>query len=386
MINTVALTKEKWDKLPDSKKDVLLKCKSVLSEEILDSCAYSENGNIRYSLAAGYKLSEKAFQKLIEGAEYQIIRAMVKNSHLSTNMISSIIKKTKDVGILSQICDHPNATSAMIEKIVKIPLCRLDALRSHHATPELLTTYLDSDELGVARCLASNVNATPHILELLSKHKDYRVRFTVAKNKNTPLFINERLINDEHETVVEHVIVSGNLNDRICEKIYSHPEEMIRTEFAERRDLPEYVYKRLTQDECIDVRVAVAKNPSLTADCAKILVGDKSPRVKMALLRTFNLDFDAIFKTLLFDKNKSVAEIACKKLSAMEDEFWLERLGNTISLSKPLYGSDLPIGDILSNKGRHDFVEYLTALELRKKLSSHTAMCDLKPSSVRRSI
>ncbi|MFM5295159.1 hypothetical protein ACEUAI_13135 [Aeromonas veronii] len=386
MINTATLTKEKWDKFPDSKKDELLKWKTTLSEEILDSCAHSENRSIRYSLAANYKLSEKAFQKLLEDDEHQIILAMLKNHHLSTDMISSILNKTRDVGIMAQVCDHPNATPEMIEKIVKNPLCRLDALRSNHATPELLAEYLDSDEPGVARSIASNVNATPQILDFLSTHKDYRVRFSVAKNKSTPSFINERLINDKHETVVRHAIVNGNLNENICEKIYSHSSEMTRTEFALRRDLSENIFERLTQDECIDVRIAIAKNPSLTMKCAQILIEDRSPRVKLALLKAFDLDFDSLFKTMLLDKNMSVSETAYRKLSAIGDDVWLERIGNTISLSKPLYGSDLPIGDILSNKGMHDFIEHLTALELRKKLSSHTAMADLKSSSVRRSI
>ncbi|WP_323947033.1 hypothetical protein [Aeromonas hydrophila] len=386
MINTATLTKEKWDKFPDSKKDDLLRWKAILSEEILDSCAHSENSRIRYFLAANYKLSEKAFQELINDADHQIIRAMVKNHHLSTDMISIILKKTKEMGILTHICEHPNATSEMIEKIVKNPLARLDALYSNHATPELLAAYLDSDEPGVARAIASNVNATPQILEFLSTHKDYRVRFSVAKNKNTPSFINERLINDEHENVVRHVIVNGNLNESICKKIYSHSDEMTRTEFAARQDLSEDVFERLTQDECIDVRIAVAKNPSLTIKCAKILIEDRSPRVKLALLKAFDLDFDSLFKTMLLDKNKSVSETAYRKLSIMGDDFWLERLNNAISLSKPLYGSDFPIGDILSNQGRHNFIEYLTALELRKKLSNHTAMADLKSSSARCSI
>lgn len=386
MINTTTLTKEKWDKLPTTKKNELLKWKSVLSDEILDSCAFSKNNNIRYSLAANYKLSEMAFQKLIEGSEYPIIQAMVKNSHLSTSMIATILKKTKDERILAHICEHPNATSDMIDKIVKNSLCRLDALRSVHATPELLAAYLDSDEPGVARSIAGNVNATPHILELLSKHKDYRVRFSVAKNKNTPSFINENLINDEHEYVIRCVINYGNLNDGVCEKIYSYPDEMTRTEFAARNDLSESVLERLTQDECIDVRIAVAKNPSLTMKCARILIEDRSPRVKLALLKAFDLDFDSLFKAMLLDKSTSVSETAYRKLPAIGDVFWLERIGDTISLLKPLYGSDLPIGDILINKGKKDFVEYLTALELRKKLSSHTAMGDLKPSSVRRSI
>lgn len=386
MINTDALTKEKWDKLPDNKKDDLLKWKTILSEEILDSCAHSENRSIRHSLAANYKLSEKAFQKLLKDDEHQIIRAMLKNHHLSTDMISSILKETRDVGIMAQVCDHPNATPEMIEKIVKNPLCRLDALRSNHATPELLAKYLDSNESGVARSIASNVNATPQILDFLSTHKDYRVRFSVAKNKSTPSFINERLINDKHENVVRHAIVNGNLNGSICERIYTHSNKMIRTEFALRQDLSEDIFERLTQDECIDVRIAVAQNPSLTMKCAQILIEDRSPRVKLALLKAFDLDFDSLFKTMLLDKSMSVSETAYRKLSAIGDDFWLERIGNTISLSKPLYGSDLPIGDILSNKGMHDFIEYLTALELRKKLSSHTAMGDLKPSSFRRSI
>jgi hypothetical protein len=117
--------------------------------------------------------------------------------------------------------------------------------------------------------VASNPNLPISTIEVLSKHKDERVRSSVASNPSAPWALLEFLSKDEVE---------------IREKVAINPNTRIE------------VLEKLAEDEYSEVRVGVASNPSTPDELLEILQKDSDSFVRLAVARNPNTSKELLLK------------------------------------------------------------------------------------------
>jgi len=151
--------------------------------------------------------------------------------------------------------------------------------------PEILDRLFEKTQgpggSALAVSIASNPNASPEVLTLLSTVGDSLTRSKVAKHKSTPLEVLVALIDDVSYFVVERLAQRGDLPKSIAMRLADHESAMVRRWLAwgTRRHTPEVLIK-LASDEDERVRREVAQHLNAPLEALKILVKDPEPRVR----------------------------------------------------------------------------------------------------------
>jgi CheY-like chemotaxis protein len=127
---------------------------------------------------------------------------------------------------------------------------------------------------------------SPHTLEEL------HIRFVLAGNPHTAMFVLERLADDSSARV--------------------------RAKLAENCRISKAVQLKLASDPALSVRISLCDNPGLDLTVAQILARDKDDDVRLALT-TCPLAAIEILKQLSTDENVFVSESAKKSLSSLEE-------------------------------------------------------------------
>jgi len=182
----------------------------------------------------------------------------------------------------------PEVIDSILENMDALPGSVVFAWAENpRTTPEVLDRLFEKTQrLGgsaLAATIASNPNASPEILTLLSTVGDSLTRSNVAKHKSTPLEVLVALIDDVSYFVVQQLAQRGDLPKSIAMRLTDHESPKVRRWLAwgTRGQAPEVLIK-LASDEEERVRREVAHHLSAPLEALKILVKDPEPRVRNA--------------------------------------------------------------------------------------------------------
>ena len=180
----------------------------------------------------------------------------------------------------------PEVVDSILEDWRALPATVVFALAENPRTdPEILDRLFEKTQgpggSALAVTIASNPNASPEVLTLLSTVGDSLTRSKVAEHKSAPLEVLVALIDDVSYHVVERLAQRGDLPKSIAMRLADHESAMVRRWLAwgTRRHTPEVLIK-LASDEDERVRREVAQHLNAPLEALKILVKDPEPRVR----------------------------------------------------------------------------------------------------------
>ena len=158
--------------------------------------------------------------------------------------------------------------------------------------PEILDRLFEKTQgpggSALAVSIASNPNASPEVLTLLSTVGDSLTRSKVAEHKSTPLEVLVALIDDISWHVVERLAQRKDLPKSIAMRLTDHESAKVRYWLAwGTRGAPEVLVK-LASDEEEGVRREVAQHLNAPLEALEILVKDPEPRVRNAAKKHHN--------------------------------------------------------------------------------------------------
>ena len=158
--------------------------------------------------------------------------------------------------------------------------------------PEILDRLFEKTQgpggSALAVSIASNPNASPEVLTLLSTVGDSLTRSKVAEHKSTPLEVLVALIDDISWHVVERLAQRKDLPKSIAMRLTDHESAKVRYWLAwGTRGAPEVLVK-LASDEEEGVMREVAQHLNAPLEALEILVKDPEPRVRNAAKKHHN--------------------------------------------------------------------------------------------------
>ncbi|WP_407886243.1 hypothetical protein [Scytonema sp. NUACC26] len=174
----------------------------------------------------------------------------------------------------------------------------------------------NDDYVPTVRAVADNPNTPPHILEQLALNPDLTIQLSVVRHSNTPASVLAQIVqssqttrNAPHRTVdMLKTAFPGDKYD-LLQAIASKPqtpvealEILARREFVSPPPNPNSILPPRTSD---DVLQALACNPSLTPRLLNILTQDPCVNVRLALIRHPNLTPE-LWQRLVEDRDISV--------------------------------------------------------------------------------
>ena len=186
---------------------------------------------------------------------------------------------------------------------------------------------------GKLNLLDSN-NASPEMIEELTKDKDWRTRATVAKNPNTPVDILMRLAEDEDGNVRYEVAYNPNTPAEALRRLADDEDSRVKREVASNPKTPIEALRKLAGDENYNVRYEVARNSRTPAEALKYLAEDEDKYLREEVAYHPNTPAEAL-KYLAEDEDDDVSWGAIQNPNTpvdilrklADDEDWLVRKG-----------------------------------------------------------
>ena len=128
-------------------------------------------------------------------------------------------------------------------------------------TPEILSTLTHDSSVEVRKILVRHPNLTEALWLRLASDEAVSVRETVADSNQAPVNVLELLASDEQTEVKVKVAANSNTPLTVLETL-AGDDSQVRTAVASNPNLSITTLEQLANDEKIEVRRAVAKNPS----------------------------------------------------------------------------------------------------------------------------
>lgn len=183
---------------------------------------------------------------------------------------------------------HPDVKSEDIEKAAKDEDFSVRSMAAKHPRvhPETLKTLANDDSPKVRISAMMNEHTPDHLME--TSIDDYSSALGIARRKKVSDHLMDKLINHDFVSVGVEVASRPDLTtDHIIKLVSTEdPKHKIKASLAANPHLDPEVYHALHTHNSDDVRLNLAKNPSLRKDTAEALMRDHSYPVASAARST----------------------------------------------------------------------------------------------------
>ena len=181
---------------------------------------------------------------------------------------------------------------ATIAKLSDEPIdIKLEVLADPNITPDMLTDLSESnsdfEDWKVRYAIASNPNTPAAVLDKLATDEVDLIRRNVASNPNTSEATLLKLTNDSYLAVLCAALQNPNCTSNILNLLISNGDELLRRRIATNtQDID--ILSILVDDENADVRYEVAINPHTTSELLHKLVSDSDRFVRREVASSQN--------------------------------------------------------------------------------------------------
>ena len=169
--------------------------------ELVDRLAEIGDANVNTTLAGRTDLSKSALKLLAEDKYYGTQCRVAKNPNVTPTILRKLLYNSEDYDVTRCIASSDKATTSILLSAVKKDCNVADASYNNpSATAELKESLIHHPDMYVRYCLARDCKEE-YCLRCLAVDSDYRVRWQVAANHNTPEDVLESLCRDVEEPV-----------------------------------------------------------------------------------------------------------------------------------------------------------------------------------------
>ena len=202
-------------------------------------------------------------------------------------------------------------TEFLVRHLAQNPNTPPDVLKRFATEPPFI--HFES----IVRRVASNPSTPPEVLTNLVDYSAY-VSSLVAENPNTPLDTLKQLAQPDKFVDSRYgVVCNKNLSEELINILIEDPDADIRSELADKEDLPksaiENILYRLVDDPSHLVRYSVALNSYCPAELLHRLVDDTDDLVRASVAKNLNTATEDLLK-LSGDPKHYVCSVAEQQL------------------------------------------------------------------------
>jgi hypothetical protein len=238
------------------------------SQLMLVRMAQRGGAAVRKALAAHRQLSPKLTGDLLRDPSLHVRTALASNSAIKSNYQTMLL------------ADESPAVRAALATVAKLP-------------EEILQTLSEDASAVVRAVIFAQSKASPELLAEWAQSESAEVQHLLITRSKLPSaaltalsFSNDPIVLDAVDPQVApapHTLLARAESEL----------EAIRLRTAKREDLPEEIQHVLANDPLIDVRVALASNPSITSEIAMCIATSHDRPACLALAKNANLPEEA---------------------------------------------------------------------------------------------
>lgn len=228
-----------------------------LPPELFDVLVGDSDDDVRQALAGNPALPAPVAERMAADSDYDVRCALVRNPATTGEALVRLCAEEDDSDVLKALSHRADLPE--------------QALRALAGQPD------DQARLVAARHLA----APEDLLEKLCRDRDWEVRQAAAANPRTPLVALVDLVQREHDgDVLGALHARDPLEPRLVEVLARSDVVEAREVAARAEHASPEILASLAQDDHVDVRRCVARNPQLPAGRALCALGaDSDERV-----------------------------------------------------------------------------------------------------------
>lgn len=278
--------KEKAESKLSSKKDEVLETAMASSEytpeqkkliqmarsfDPLGSMSFKGKYN-RLSAAKSDELPLPFLVGLTDDEDREVQRHALKNPRMPEEILKKVAveNKERDFGPAEEACANPNLKDQdfLREASSFGRAAQLGVLKNPNTPEDVIEKFGRREKYSGDRAYAAqHPNASPKLLEDLSKDKEWQVREAVAGNKKTTKETLHDLIWDEHFAVRRAAAKNENTDPNDLDRLFWRDKTTTVLEaIADNPHTPGDVLKKLSQNNDSDVSRAALRNPSFPKD------------------------------------------------------------------------------------------------------------------------
>ena len=225
------------------------KGRAGVASSCLAMLAVDSEVSVRVAVAKSFKTTPEVRRLLAEDASMEVKREVAQHPRTPLDALCALWDAEGPSGDIAELIAYNRASTAdLLRRIVTESDDRdvLWRVAAHEALDEdQQRVLLDHPDISIQRQLAANPKTVPDLLELRSRHEDYDVRSSVARNLSAPPTAMLRLAQDE----IVHVRLAlvGRLDssyeapplpESVCEVLVRDPDLRVRERLFKRRKLP----------------------------------------------------------------------------------------------------------------------------------------------------
>ena len=307
-------TLEKLGSSSDYKTRMAVAANPSSSASLLEKLAGDKDygGLVVNRIASNPNTPVALLEKLAVGMDKRsmFFRRNVANNPNTPATLLGKLAEDRFVYVRVAVARNPNTPATALEKLAK----------------DAENIWVMRNRLCVKEMVAANPNTPAEVLKILAGDNDCEVRATVAENPNTPLSVREKLIEDGDifgyaEELAKRRNTPVTLRKKALEQLADSKYPSDRVTAAKNRNTPVAMLVKLLEDKDISVRVAAAENPSTPAE---LLVNPfhaiaKNPDTPIATLESLAVDVDSEIRRYVAD-NPSTPAPVLEKLAKDEHE------------------------------------------------------------------
>ena len=272
-------------------------------------------------------------QVLVNRYKMIFYRNFVSNPSASARLLDKILEDTNDDKILTEIAKHPNTNISTLERFVNHSASvRYGLIKNPNITVNIIKKLANDSYIPIIRSIAQNQKTPSEVLEELANNTDFTTRLSIVRHPNTPPRVLAQIVEDAQISKNKPNRTKDTLKSAVFGDAYdllkaiaanpktpTHALEIIaRREFVSPAPDPKSILPLRTDD---DVIKSLVYNPSLTPELINILTQDPCVEVRVALTRHPNLT-EALWLKIAEDKEvfvrKAIASQANTPISILE--------------------------------------------------------------------
>lgn len=247
----------------------------------------------RETVASNPDCPDDLLEKLAGDAVLAIRTAVYRNPNCPERLLTLRInieagRPDYDLGLLHLACIHPLAPHDLLASQfsrLKFESEHKQALAQNSTHPLLLEQLVVEEDVLVRQALAHNKGLGIDIQRVLSKDAQAQIRLALAGNSGLLAEVQALLARDEDFDVREALARLPGLAEVVQVALLSDDDLDVRLALANRvgeGQLPETVQLQLVKD-CVEVRLALAANPTTAGAAQLLLAQDAYLQVRIAL-------------------------------------------------------------------------------------------------------
>ena len=294
--------------IKDSRIKTVLGQRDDLSEKFLLKIA--EDPALHYILADRSDLSKNITQKIIENKDPKIRSKLAQNPYISNETMEALYRDSNFL-VNTALVENENLSEDIAIKMIENPSLHIFLAKKPFYYQKLFTALYQKAERWIKRQIVSQKNLPTYLLDLTLASDDSLIQETLIRFQNIPpdkigIYVNSSDVNIRIAVATHYPNIKDIyplINDECVE---------VRLAIANRKDLEGHHCLRLSTDSDDEVCIAIAKNPVTPSFVVRFLVLRQKPKIKLAIANRKNLS-EIIVEQLSKDENTEIQNQVMKR-------------------------------------------------------------------------